>query len=199
MVTGGPRGGKSEILKEARKLFAGKILVVPEMSTMLMKFGYPYPGGEGGVEWSEEWQANFQAAIYEQQLALEALFMKQAQYIGVKLLICDRGLLDGAAYTPGGLPAFCKRFGISLPEATARYEAVIHLESVATGVPRAFYKVSNEYRLEETVEETAAVELATREVWNHHPHYHYISCEGGLFAKRKTTFDLIDHYIHGGK
>ena len=48
-----------------------------------------------------------------------------------RVLLCDRGLLDGAAYLGRGVPFFLDLFGMNVEDVHARYDRVLHLESIA--------------------------------------------------------------------
>lgn len=181
VLTGGPCAGKSTVLEVLQEEFAGRVLVVPEVASMLLSGGFPVPGKD--LEWSSEWQASFQSAVLPVQIQLEETYaLKAEQRKGVFLLICDRGLLDGAAYTPGGVDAFCKMYGVNHSEALARYAAVLHLESLAVGNPDLYGKSNNVSRFE-GLEAAARLEHATRAAWQVHPRWTLLTCENGLEGK----------------
>lgn len=177
VLTGGPCGGKSTTLNALREEFAGQVAVVPEAATMLLSSGFPIPGKD--CQWSEKWQANFQTAIATLQVSLEQTYAQVAEEKGIKLLICDRGILDGAAYTPGGSEEFCRRYGVNETSALEGYEAVIHLESLATAVPEKYGKAGNEHRLE-GLEDAQALEAKTRQAWAKHSRHIVIHGNRGI-------------------
>ena len=53
-----------------------------------------------------------------------------------RILLCDRGTLDGAAYWPGEPEEFFAAIGTSLEAELARYDAVIFFETAAAGAVR---------------------------------------------------------------
>ena len=109
----------------------------------------------------------------------------------VYLVICDRGLLDGASYTQGGLKAFCQIHNVDLPAVLARYEAVIHLESLAVGRPELYGKTSNEKRME-SLEEARKLEFAIRMIWSNHPNYFFINSENTMTEKISKVIEIVE-------
>jgi predicted ATPase len=165
VLTGGPCSGKTTILQALREEFADSVVVVPEVATLLLANGFPVPGRN--LPWSAEWQAALQAAILPLQQSLEQAYLLVAQAQGAGLVVCDRGTLDGAAYTPGGVDEFCRRFSLDLEEVLAHYDAVIHLESLATAAPEKYGKDGNVARFE-SLPEAQRLEQATRTAWARH-------------------------------
>jgi hypothetical protein len=153
---------------------------VPEVATLLLAGGFPAPGKH--LPWSPEWQAALEGAILPLQRSLEDAYALVAHSQGGRLLVCDRGLLDGAAYTPGGVAEFARRYGVDVAEAWARYEAVIHLESLATADPARYGKENNEARFE-GLEEAQRLEHATRAAWAGHPRHLVVEGRGSLEGK----------------
>lgn len=80
------------------------------------------------------------------QIECEYAYALMAREKGVGWLVCDRGVLDGAAYTPGGLAAFCDAHGVDADAAMARYASVLHLESVAARDSAAYGSIDNDVR-----------------------------------------------------
>jgi hypothetical protein len=150
--------------------------------------GFPTPGKD--VEWSEEWQAAFQAAVLPLQSSIEDAYALVAQGNGAGLLVCDRGVLDGAAYTPGGVEEFCQRYGVDTNEAVGRYAAVIHLESLATAAPEKYGQGGNDQRFE-PLERAQELEGATRAAWESHPRRVLIEGRPGIEAKVAEVIGII--------
>jgi predicted ATPase len=187
-LTGGPHSGKTTTMLALREEFGDQITLVPEVATILLEGGFPVPGKD--LDWSEEWQAAFQAAILPLQRSIEEACALVARKNGSRLLVCDRGLLDGAAYTPGGVAEFCRRYGVEAGEALARYEAVIHLESLATADPAKYGKAGNDSRFE-PLERAQALEAATRESWADHPHHAILDGKRGIVAVISEVIGIV--------
>lgn len=188
VLTGGPCAGKTTVVEVLRQEFAGRLLVVPEAATMLLSGGFPVPGRD--IQWSSEWQDAFQSAILPVQTALEAAYELKAVQAGAGVIVCDRGRLDGAAYTPGGLAEFCRRYGVEVLKALAAYDAVMHLESVAVGDPVFYGKANNSARFEDLAE-AAVLDQRIRSVWQCHPNWNLITCEDGLEGKVREVCRII--------
>lgn len=178
VLTGGPCSGKSTVMRALREEFGDQAVLVPEAATVLLEGGFPVPGRD--LVWSLEWQAAFQSAVVALQRSFETTYALKGT--GTRIMVCDRGILDGAAYTPGGVHDFCQRYAVDLDATLAGYEAVIHLESLATAEPEKYGRTGNESRFE-SLEEAQALELKTREVWSAHPRRLMISGRRGIEGK----------------
>ena len=194
VLTGGPCSGKTTVLSVLREAFSGQVCLVPEVATVLLSGGFPLPGKQ--LPWSEEWQAAFEAAVLPVQRSMEDTYVLMARERGFSLLVCDRGVLDGAAYTPGGLEHFCAENHLDLTASLARYHAVIHLESLAVADPARYGTAGNEQRFE-PLERAREIELATRAAWASHPRRIFI--EGGRGIERKIieVLALVRRVLEG--
>jgi predicted ATPase len=168
VLTGGPCAGKTTCLRAIRERYGEQIVTVPEAATLLLGSGFPPPGDQRIPCSPEEWLRSFQAAILSCQQALEESFARLAKSCPIRLLVCDRGLLDGAAYWPGGRAAFLDHFGLALDDCFARYERVLHLPSLAQSHPHLYGPEGNLIRYE-GVAEALRVEEAVRAAWEGHP------------------------------
>lgn len=188
VITGGPCGGKSTVMTVLREEFGDQIAVVPEVATMLLTSGFPMPGKD--LPWSKEWQAAFQSAVLPVQTAIEDAIALAAETKGAKVLVCDRGLLDGAAYTPGGVEEFARRYGVNASAALTRYTAVVHLESLAHVDPEKYGKSGNDARFE-PLERAQELETATKEAWAAHPRHLVIDGRRGIEGKISEVIGII--------
>lgn len=168
VLTGGPCAGKTSCLRAISAEFAGQVLTLPETSTLLLSSGLPPPGHDLIHCPPEEWLSLFQGAILSIQREMEAAFERLARNCRARLLVCDRGVLDGAAYWPGGREAFLRHFCHDLEECFARYQAVLHLPSLAEVAPERYGRVGNHIRFE-PLEEARQRERAVRAAWEGHP------------------------------
>ena len=191
VLTGGPCAGKTSVLEEIKKEYEGDIVIVPEMATTLLR-GFPVPGVD--VRWTLEWQVSFQTAVVVMQREAEKANEIKAIQNGACGLICDRGLLDGAAYTPEGLEEFSRRYEIKIEKALSEYEAVIHLESLAVGRPEYYGDTNNSLRFENR-EEAIKLENSTRKAWSMHPKHFFISCKNGLESKIFETKKILKMFL----
>ena len=196
VLTGGPCSGKTTVLSVLREAFSGQLCLVPEVATVLLSGGFPLPGKQ--VPWSEEWQANFEAAVLPVQRSMEDTYKLMADAKGYQMLICDRGILDGAAYTPGGLAHFCAEHRLDLGECLGRYHAVIHLESLAIADPTNYGKSGNDQRFE-PLDRARQIEMATREAWAQHPRRVFIEGGKGIEVKILAVMGLVRKLLDGGE
>jgi predicted ATPase len=194
VITGGPCAGKSTVLCALREEFGDRVVLVPEAATVLLEGGFPVPGRD--LEWSEEWQAAFQPAVLALQSALErSRTLLAGEREGV--LVCDRGILDGAAYTEGGVGAFCRLYEIDEAGAHERYEMVIHLESLATSHPERYGTKGNASRYE-PLPRAQELEHGIRDAWRNHPKRIIIGGERGMEGKIAEVTAIVREMLANG-
>ena len=89
-LTGGPGGGKTTAIDLFRREMGEGVVVVPEAATLMFTGGFPRYDQPEAVR-------SAQLAIYHVQRNLEDI---QAARYPDRILLCDRGTIDGAAYWP---------------------------------------------------------------------------------------------------
>jgi hypothetical protein len=188
ILTGGPCSGKSTVLEALRNEFGDKLILVPEVATVLLEGGFPLPGKD--LEWSEKWQAAFQSAILPLQKSFEDSYALVAAAKGCSVIVCDRGMLDGAAYTPGGVQEFCRRYDVSEQEINDRYAAVINLTSLAVIDPEKYGKAGNAARFE-PLTQAIALDQSTKAAWASHPNRHIIDGQQGIAGIVEAVCEAI--------
>lgn len=193
-LTGGPCAGKTTALREVREQFGNQVLVMPEVASILLEHGFPRPGKD--VQLCARWIDSFQSSVLPVQVNMENEYANMAAERISRILLCDRGILDGAAYLGKGLPFFLDRFGLSAEEVYARYDAVVHLESLAVSNPELYEQLqgSNPARYE-SPEEAAAMDWAIQEVWNGHPNHHLILAGVGMKATVTKLVSFLGTYL----
>jgi predicted ATPase len=192
VLTGGPCSGKSTVLRALQEEFGDQLVIVPEVATVLLAGGFPVPGKD--LEWSASWQEAFQGAVLPMQVSFEKGCALVATQRKVKLLVCDRGMLDGAAYTPGGVEEFCSRYGLDEVETNRRYKTIIHLESLATCEPERYGKTGNDARFE-PLERAQELEMATRAAWQGHKHRVVIEGRRGIEGKISEAIGIVRYLL----
>jgi predicted ATPase len=171
VLTGGPGGGKTTAADLFRREIGDKVVVVPETATMLFTGGFPR------LE-EPEARAAIQRAIFHAQVALEDI--QGAHYPG-RVLLCDRGTIDGVAFWPDEAPqGFFETMQTTLEAQLGRYDAVIFLESAAVG--DISIEGGNPVRTEDN-EEARHLDMKLRDIWSGHPHFHFIPHSTSFFAK----------------
>lgn len=189
VITGGPCAGKTSVIKAIQARFGSSAVIVPETATLLLSGGFPAPGKD--LPWSPNWQLSFQAAVVAVQMRLEQIHREVAEARQADFIICDRGLLDGAAYTQGGMEEFCRLYDVNHQSALSRYDAVIHLESLATAMPEKYGRGGNKHRFE-SLEEAQSLERRTREAWAGHSQVLFIGGQRSLTSQKKEVIKFLE-------
>jgi len=175
VLTGGPGGGKTTAADLFRREIGDGVVIVPEAATLLFAGGFPR------VE-EPRAQRAAQRAIYHVQRNLEDV---QAARYPDRVLLCDRGTLDGMAYWPNEELTFLEAVGSNLEAELRRYDAVIFFESAAVGGQQI--EGGNPCRVEDT-KEAAALDAVLGEIWSKHPRFHRIPHSRSFF--KKLTYGL---------
>ncbi len=167
-LIGGPASGKSSVLKAVRRAFSARdVIIVREAASFLLHHGFPRPDGTNKRLWA------FQDAIIARQMRLEAAARARARRTRVPIVVCDRGMLDTAAYLHGGLEEFKERYKLTPEDVYRRYDVVIELATVAT-VPELYARdQKSSLHLSENIQEALELAQKTSMLWRQHPrHWH---------------------------
>lgn len=156
VLTGGPGGGKTTAADLFRREIGASVVVVPEAATLLFSGGFPRSAEESA-------RKSAQCAIYQVQRHLEDA---QSALYPERILLCDRGTVDGAAYWPGDANGFFDAVGSSSERELARYDAVLFFESAAVG--GISVEGGNPTRIE-SVEQALDLDHRLRALWARHP------------------------------
>lgn len=134
-----------------------------------------------------------QLAIYHVQRNLEEV--QFARYPN-RILLCDRGTIDGAAYWPGPPEEFFEQAGTTLEGELSRYDAVIFFESAAVG--GISIEGGNPVRVE-GLDAAVQLDIKLQRLWSQHPRFtrvgHHPSfikkIVHGLTALEQVVADLM--------
>lgn len=170
VLTGGPGGGKTTAVDLYRREIGEGVVVVPEAATLLYSGGFPR-AGENGVRKAT------QKAIYYVQTNLE-----DAQFANYqnRILLCDRGTVDGAVYWPDDPIGFFEALETSLENELSRYDAVIFFETAAVG--GISIEGGNPIRVESN-EEALHLDQKLRNLWSQHPRFIFIPHDVSFLKK----------------
>ena len=183
VLTGGPGGGKTTAADLFRREVGAKVVIVPETATMLFTGGFPRVGDPKA-------RTATQRAIFHAQVGLEDV--QGALYPG-RVLLCDRGTVDGAAFWPDEAPrGFFESVDTNLEEQLERYDAVIFFESAAVG--DISIEGGNPARTESN-EEARHLDVSLRELWSKHPNFHFIPHSVSFFAKLQAGLRQLQEII----
>lgn len=144
-----------------RREIGDEVVIVPEAATLLYLGGFPRDG-------EKEVRKATQKAIYHVQKNLEDA---QAGHYQNRVLLCDRGTVDGAVYWPKDPLGFFEHLKTSLETELARYDAVIFFETAAVG--GISIEGGNPMRTE-TLDEALALDRKLKNLWSQHPHFIFI-------------------------
>ena len=182
LLTGGPGGGKTTALDLFRREFCGRIASVPEAATMIFS---------GGIERSDNQDviSAHQIAIFNLQKHLEHAVRTMHPD---KLILCDRGSLDGLAYWPGSEQDFFTTMHSTLEYELSRYDAVIFFETAAKSSQEI--KSNNPIR-NESNEKAIELDKKLQEIWSQHHNFNFIPSSESFIKKIILGVKTIEEVI----
>jgi predicted ATPase len=175
VLTGGPGGGKTTAGDLFRREIGDRVVLVPEAATLLFSGGFPRVQESLAVRAA-------QRAIFHLQRSLEDV---QGARFPHRILLCDRGTVDGAAYWPEAPEGYFEDVGTTLEAELQRYDAVIFFESAAVGGDRI--EGGNPIR-NETIEQAVELDRRLRKLWSRHPRFVLVPHNRSFF--KKISFGL---------
>lgn len=178
VVTGGPGAGKTTAADLFRRELGERIVVVPEAATMLFSGGLPRDG-------SAEVQRAAQTAIFHVQRNLEII---QSATYPARILLCDRGTVDGAAYWPDEPEDYFATVGTTLQDELARYDEVIFFETAAVG--GLAIEGGNPTRIE-SVDEAVAIHRSLLTLWSRHPRFTFVPHDASFLRKITAALAVL--------
>ena len=182
VLTGGPGAGKTVISRRVAETSGGHIGCVPEAATAVYE--------QCNTRWDLVDLARrreIQRRIYHLQLERESAPITHSPI--PRILLHDRGTIDGAAYWPDGPDDYWNDLGTTHAAELARYDAVIWLETAAI---LGIYDggSSNPVRFENSAE---AVHNGQRvgQLWSAHPHFFRVSAYPTLDEKIEQVQTIL--------
>ena len=182
VLTGGPGGGKTTAADLFRREIGTSVVIVPEAATLLFSGGFPR-----SIEPAAKRAA--QKAIYHVQTQLENVMA--AQYPD-RVLLCDRGTIDGAAYWPDASGGFFEAVGSTEEAELARYDAVLFFESAAVG--DISIEGGNPTRIESNAQ-AVALDHRLRTLWAKHPRFAIVPHQASFVKKIMLGLALLDSLV----
>ncbi len=180
VLTGGPGAGKTAVLELARRHMARHVDVLHEAASIVFGGGFP----RMPETWARE---SAQRAIYHVQEELERIAMATPSD---KLVLCDRGTIDGLAYWPGERAAFFAELRTTLEAELARYDAVIHLRTPTE--TNGYHK--DPLRIED-VKVAEAIDRTLLEVWKDHPRRYVVESTPDFFEKARRAIAILHQLL----
>ncbi len=182
VLTGGPGGGKTTAGDLFRREMGERVVLVPEAATMIFTGGFPRLHVPGAVHAA-------QRAIYHVQRNLEDV---QAAMYPDRVLLCDRGTIDGAAYWPGDAHDFFSDVDTTMEQELKRYDAVIFFESAAVG--GMGIEGGNPIR-NESQEQAVALDHKLRKLWSKHPRFILVPHNPSFFKKISFALAVLEGIV----
>lgn len=184
VLTGGPGGGKTTAADLLRRELGSRIVVVPESATILFAGGFPR---------STQWDANraAQTAIYHVQRNLEDV---QSALYPDRVLLCDRGTVDGGAYWQDGPDSFFHSLGTTLSAELSRYDAVVFFETAA--VAGLSIEGGNPVRCE-SLAQAVTLDGRLRELWSQHPRFTLVPHDSSFVQKILGALRILEQLVDG--
>lgn len=176
VLTGGPGAGKTAVLEVVRQHLCEHVSVLPEAASVVFGGGFPRRADDVGRRAS-------QRAIFHVQVELERLAIETGT---AALVLCDRGVVDGSVYWPGGPESYWAAIGTTRAEAFARYRTVIHLRTPAA----AGYNHDNPVRTESSADALALDERLLA-AWEGHPRRVVIDRTESFLEKLSATLGTL--------
>lgn len=190
-LTGGPCAGKTTAIDSVRDNLTNRgyyTMVTPEASTEVNGMGISCVGNNPVNNLA------FQEIILQRQLFNEKQAEKAIKNMKDNLkcvVICDRGVLDGKAYTnKEGFDKILKKYNLDEIKLMDSYSSIIHMRSAAVGPEKYFSHESNKYR-RENVEEARILDERLLQAWNGHDRLHIVDNSTNFENKIKNVVDLI--------
>lgn len=182
-LTGGPGGGKTTAADLFRREIGQRVVIVPESATILFGGGFPR---------SDQLDARHaaQTAIFHVQRNLENT---QSALYPDRVLLCDRGTIDGAAYWPAGNSDFFQAMGTTLETELQRYDAVVFFETAATaGIS---IEGGNPVR-NETLGQAVQLDQRLRELWSNHPRFWLVPHSPSFLHKISSALSILQGIVN---
>jgi predicted ATPase len=174
VLTGGPGAGKTVIAQRLVAAEPDRFALVSEAATQVY--------ARRNTRWDRldlPGRRDVQREIYRLQVEQED---RIAQQHPDKLLLLDRGTVDGAAYWPDGKDRYWDDLKTTLEAELARYHAVLWLQSAAAlGIYDG--DASNECRFEDAAAAVASGQVLVG-LWGGHRHFRKID-----------AFPVMDHKV----
>ncbi|MGH7179368.1 MAG: ATP/GTP-binding protein [Tepidisphaeraceae bacterium] len=182
VLTGGPGAGKTVIARHIAQSDTSRFALVPEAATQVYS--------QLNTRWDKldhDGRLDVQRLIYKLQLEQEREIASEHPN---RVLLLDRGTIDGAAYWPHGPEDYWRDLGTALGDELRRYDSVIWMESAAA---LGMYDgdESNFCRFEHP---QAAIESGKLllQLWAGHPNLKHVGAFTNLEDKISAVNEIID-------
>ena len=185
VLTGGPGAGKTVVSARLAQRRPDRYVVVPEAATQVY--------AHLNTTWTHldlPGRYDAQRRMYHLQVAQEDRLAAAHPH---KILLLDRGTVDGATYWPDGPDAFWKDLHTTLHAQLQRYDAVVLLQTCAA-LGETFYdgNASNFCRFEDASEALKA-EQRLHHLWQQHPRLFHVNA----YPELEEKVDAVEAVLQG--
>jgi predicted ATPase len=182
VLTGGPGSGKTVVSSAIAGADPARFVVVPEAATQI------YSAAKTRWDLVDVLgRREIQRRIYHHQREQEERFAAEQPD---KVLILDRGTIDGAAYWPDGPDAYWDELGTTLGAELARYDMVIWLQTAAAiGIYDG--SASNAVRFEDAAGAVKSGEMLIK-LWGGHPKFWKVEARPSLAEKIVEVRGMVE-------
>jgi predicted ATPase len=182
VLTGGPGGGKTTAADLFRRELGERVVIVPESATILFAGGFPR---------APELEARraVQTAVFHVQRNIEDV---QSVLFPERILLCDRGTIDGAAYWPNHDRDFFEAMGTTFEAELDRYDAVVFFETAA--VAGSSIEGGNPVRTE-SLSEAVELDRKLRQLWSHHRRFLVVPHSPSFLRKITTGLAVLESLV----
>ncbi len=184
VLTGGPGGGKTTAADLLRRELGSRVVVVPEAATILFAGGFPRSQTMGRQSCCAD--GDFSRAAQPEDV--------QSALYGERVLLCDRGTIDGAAYWNDGADSFFASLGTTFDAEVARYDAVVFFETAA--VAGLSIEGGNPVRCE-SLSQAVELDARLRALWSRHPRFTLIPHSNSFMEKIVGALAVLERLVDG--
>lgn len=194
VLTGGPCAGKTTLMEKIRNEVNSipkvKVFFAKEAATLLLQSGVNFE--DAGAD------ETFQRLIINQQLISEHNARITAEKFAAKhsdykvIIVCDRGIMDGAAYFKNDyeFTNLLADFELTKKTVYKRYDAVVFLRSAAVGAAQHYTTMDGTPR-KETPEQAVAVDAGTYNAWCNHPKFYKVENASVFYEKLDVAVEYV--------
>jgi hypothetical protein len=189
VITGGPCAGKTSVVSHIERTLTVDMVTVPDVARHIQQV-FPRPEMQSDVGTKLAVMRHLRTAAARAQDELEAAYAAVARKLRVKMILCDGGILDGAAYWPEGMANFLSTMNLRKDEICGGFRSIIHLQSLAISQPELYQQLSQQRRHPPLGEAQIADEIIGQ-VWSSHSNYHRVSTDATESEVQKKVVELI--------
>jgi len=181
VLTGGPGAGKTVISSRVAQHHPDRFVLVPEAATQVYD------------ALQTRWDKLDVAGRRDVQRRIYHLQVEQEDRLGHehpnRILLLDRGTIDGAAYWPDGPDDYWRDLGTTLDAQLARYDSIIWMETAAA---LGLYDgdASNFCRFEHPEAAIESGKLLAR-LWGGHPNLKHVGAFTSIDDKVAAVSELL--------